>query len=290
GGVAHDFNNLLVVILGYSDLLVSTLPYLDDKSRHQLTEIKKAGERAASLTRQLLAFSRKQIMQPALLELNNIVMTMDHMLRRLIGEDIELINRLDPALGAVRADASQIEQVILNLAVNSRDAMPSGGRVTIETRNVDQATVAKAIKGFVRPGGYIMLAVSDTGTGISENVRAHMFEPFFTTKEAGKGTGLGLATVYGIVNQSGGYIGVESAIDRGTTLKVFLPSAAQAVQPATPQVTSEERRSDETVLLVEDEDAVRSLASAILKENGYCVLQARRGDEALRISREFSGP
>jgi PAS domain S-box-containing protein len=289
GGVAHDFNNLLVVILGYSDLLMATLPHLDDKSQSRLGEIKRAGERAAALTRQLLAFSRKQILQPVVLELNSIVMNMDHMLRRLIGEDIELENKLEPSLGTVRADAGQLEQVILNLAVNSRDAMPLGGRLTIETRNVGQGTVANAIRSDVRHGDYVMLAVTDTGGGIPAEVRDHIFEPFFTTKASGKGTGLGLATVYGIVNQSGGYIGVETTVGHGTTFRIFLPRVHDVV-PSPECATKPPIRAVETVLLVEDEDAVRTLASAILKDNGYYVLEADHGEKALRICREFQGP
>jgi PAS domain S-box-containing protein len=290
GGVAHDFNNLLVVILGYCDLLLATLPYLDEKSQSRLGEIKRAGERAAALTRQLLAFSRKQIMQPVVLELNSIVMNMHHMLRRLIGEDIELVNKLDPELGTVRADSGQLEQVILNLAVNSRDAMPLGGRLTIETRNVSHTVVANAVRSDARPGEYVMLSVSDTGTGISEEVRAHMFEPFFTTKQSGKGTGLGLATVYGIINQSGGYIVVDSTLGHGTTFRIFLPRAIEIAEPSPEQVVKPAIRAAETVLLVEDEDAVRTLASTILKGKGYRVLEAHRGEEAIQICREFSGP
>jgi two-component system cell cycle sensor histidine kinase/response regulator CckA len=256
-----------------------------------LTEIKKAGERAASLTRQLLAFSRKQILQPVVLELNGIVMNMHKMLHRLIGEDIELIDSLEPHLGVVRADAGQIEQVILNLAVNSRDAMPLGGRLVIETRNADHATVCKAIQGEARPNDYVMLAVSDTGSGIPQEIRDHIFEPFFTTKGEGKGTGLGLATVYGIVNQSGGYIGVESTVGEGTRFMIFLPHVVeQAEGTRVTRATQRPKAASETVLLVEDEDAVRDLASAILTSHGYRVLEAQGGEEAIGVCRDFSGP
>jgi len=224
------------------------------------------------------------------LELNSIVTNMDHMLRRLIGEDIELVNRLEPALGRVKADAGQIEQVILNLVVNSRDAMPRGGRLIIETQNVNHPIVAKSVQGEARPGDYVLLAVEDTGEGIAAEVRDHIFEPFFTTKEAGKGTGLGLATVYGIVSQSGGYIGVESSVGKGTKFKVFLPRVNQSVRTAGARLSKQAKPAAETVLLVEDEHAVRDLASTVLKANGYRVLEANRGDEAVRICREFRGP
>jgi CheY-like chemotaxis protein len=205
----------------------------------------------------------------------------------LIGEDIALVNKLDSPLGKVRADPGQIEQVILNLAVNSRDAMPLGGDLTIETRNANHATAVQFTQGEVRPGNYVMLVVSDTGCGMSQEVQGHIFEPFFTTKEAGKGTGLGLATVYGIVNQSGGYIAVESTLGEGATFRVFLPRVFEAMDSPGNRATSAPDSSGETVLLVEDEDSVRNLASAILNENGYRVLQAKDGEQALGIAREF---
>jgi PAS domain S-box-containing protein len=289
GGVAHDFNNLLVVIIGYSDLLTDRLDK-SDRAKAMLDEIKKAAERAAGLTRQLLAFSRKQIIQPVALNINKIVTNMDKMLTRVIGEDIELVTVLQPSLGVVKADAGQIEQVILNLAVNSRDAMPKGGKLTIETRNVDSSTASGSLHAEVRSGQYVMLGVSDTGCGIPPEIRNLIFEPFFTTKEKGKGTGLGLATVYGIVNQSGGYLGLDSTVGKGTSFKIFLPRVDEEVVVATAPRAVGVAGTGETVLLVEDEDAVRSLASQILSRNGYRVLETRACDEALRISQNHSGP
>lgn len=288
GGIAHDFNNLLVVIIGYSSLALEKLGEYDS-SRPMLEEIKKAGDRAAALTHQLLAFSRKQIIQPVALNLNSVVTDMDKILRRVIGEDIELVNVLHATSAVVRADAGQIEQIILNLVINSRDAMPSGGKLIIETRNVRRAEVYEAVQSDVREGQYVMLAVSDSGCGIPAEIRNLIFEPFFTTKDPGKGTGLGLATVYGIITQSGGYIAVDSTIGRGTTFRIFLPRVDEEVSmtriPAAVRISP----AAQTVLLVEDEDAVRNLASTILIRNGYRVLEARAGDEALRISREHSG-
>ncbi|MFL6208757.1 MAG: response regulator [Pyrinomonadaceae bacterium] len=290
GGVAHDFNNLLTAINGYTDL---ALRKLDEGAplRRNFTEIKKAAERAGGLTRQLLAFSRKQVLQPKVVNLNSVVAETDTMLRRLIGEDIDLLTVLDPALAQVKADPGQIEQVIMNLAVNARDAMPQGGKLTIATANVDlDATYARQ-HAPVQPGPYVMLAVSDTGLGMDAATQAQIFEPFFMTKELGKGTGLGLATIYGIVKQSGGYIWVYSEVGRGTTFKVYLPrvesaadAAAQArnVQPALQVGT-------ETVLLVEDEPAVRSMSREILTLSGYNVLEAQHGPEALDIVAQHAG-
>ena len=291
GGVAHDFNNLLTAILGYSQLMQARLDQSSPLHREG-EEIQKAGQRAASLTRQLLAFSRKQVLQPKVLDLNTVVTDIDKMLARLIGEDIEMIAFPDPKLGRVKADPGQIEQVIMNLAINARDAMPQGGKLIIQTSNVsleDSYTSKRSLN--LKPGPYVMLAVTDTGYGIDQKILPHIFEPFFTTKEQGKGTGLGLSTVYGIVNQSGGDIWVETDTGRGTTFKIYLP---RVDNPAEEQQASEQRESlfsvSETVLLVEDEDVVRNLVREILKMNGYNVLQAANGREALPICEQHVGP
>ena len=290
GGIAHDFNNLLVVIMGYGELLRVELDK-SDRTRPMVEEIVKAGERAAGLTRQLLAFSRKQIIQPVALDLNSVVTNMDKMLRRVIGEDIELVNVLPPHLGIVKADAGQIEQVIMNLAVNARDAMPRGGKLTIQTRDATALEVAHSVKREVRAERYVMLEVTDTGLGIPDNIRSLIFEPFFTTKGQGKGTGLGLSTVYGIVEQSGGYLALESAVGR-TSFKVFLPRVDEEVASEDKQIAGRAVAADAaaTVLLVEDEDAVRNLASVILKRRGYHVLDTPSCDQALRIAQQYSGP
>jgi len=293
GGVAHDFNNLLTAILGYADLLLDGLPALSPL-RPDLEEIRKAANRAGGLTRQLLAFSRKQVLEMRVLDLNELVADMDKMLRRLLGEDIDVLTKLGSELGAVRADAGQLEQVIVNLAVNARDAMPDGGRLTIETRNaeLDDSYVRAHVP--VQPGRYVMLAVSDTGIGMSAETMSHVFEPFFTTKEPGKGTGLGLATVYGIVKQSGGYVWCYSERgekgEGGTTFKVYLPRVdapvdqfpARAVLPRTP--------GSETILLVEDEAALRALTRRLLEKHGYTVLEAGTADAALALARAHVGP
>jgi PAS domain S-box-containing protein len=289
GGVAHDLNNILVVILGYSELLGERLGSAN-RSRQMVEAIRRAGEQAAGLTRQLLAFSRKQLIKPELLDLNAVVTKMDLMLRRVIGEDIELVNVLDTRIGAVKADPSQIEQVILNLAVNARDAMPTGGKLTVETRVATTVEVSRIVKTTARPGRYVMLAITDNGSGIPVEIQSLVFEPFFTTKEVGKGTGLGLATVYGIVNQAGGYLSLESAVDKGTSIRIFLPRIDEEVQmDETPKQISG-RDMHETVLLVEDEDAVRGLATALLKRDGYNVLEAGSGEQALKIARQHPGP
>ena len=290
GGVAHDFNNLLTAILCYSDLLLGHLNPTDSL-RADVEEIKKAGERATSLTKQLLAFSRKQVLQPRVLELNTAVAEMHKMLQRLIGEDIELITSLDPALGRVKADPGQIEQILLNLAVNARDAMPEGGKLTIETANVDLDQTYARSHVAVRPGPYVMLAITDTGFGMSPEVQARIFEPFFTTKEQGKGTGLGLSTVYGIVNQSGGNIWVYTEPGRGTSFKVYLPRVEEELtRVETGVAIPEKTQGSETILLVEDEETIRSLMRSILQEQGYTVLEAGHGPQALRISQTHSGP
>jgi PAS domain S-box-containing protein len=289
GGVAHDFNNLLTVITGYSDL---TLRRLDNESpfRSSLEEIRKAGERAASLTRQLLAFSRKQVLQPKVLQLNAIVADVDKMLRRLIGEDIDPLTLLEPGLGQIKADPGQIEQVILNLAVNARDAMPQGGKLTIETKNVYLDNQYVRRHTAIQPGNYVMLAVSDTGCGIDAETQAHMFEPFFTTKEQGKGTGLGLSTVYGIVNQSGGHLWVYSEVGKGTTFKIYLPRVDGISEGGEARdIPAELPQGRETVLLTEDEEQVRQMIRIILEMGGYRVLEAAEGEEALTLYKQHEG-
>ncbi|HET8712061.1 MAG TPA: PAS domain S-box protein [Gemmatimonadales bacterium] len=288
GGIAHDFNNLLTAILGNTQLLLRDLPPGDSK-RGDVEEIRKASERAASLTRQLLAYSRRQMLQPEVLDLNGVVSEMDRMLRRLIGEHITLITVLAPELGRVRADPNQIEQVLVNLVVNARDAMPDGGKLTIETSNIDlDEAFAREHLGS-KAGPHALLAVTDTGTGMDANVRAHLFEPFFTTKEVGKGTGLGLATVYGIVKQSDGYISVYSEPGHGSSFKIYLPRLSAA--PATPAVSAKPGvgRGTETILVVEDEPAVLSLSQRALEAQGYVVLAASDATTALRLVERHGG-
>jgi PAS domain S-box-containing protein len=284
GGIAHDFNNVLTAILGYSQMLLTDLSEGDPR-REDVREIEQAANRAATLTRQLLAFSRRQVLQPQVLDLNALVENLDKFLRRLIGEDIDLRVHASPDLWLVSADSGQVEQVIMNLAVNSRDAMPTGGKLTIETGNVvlDAAYAQRHIA--VTPGEYVMLAVSDTGTGMDEETQARIFEPFFTTKASGKGTGLGLSTVYGIVKQSGGNIWVYSEVGRGTTIKIYLPRESVSVLPprqVRPETT--DLQGTETILLVEDEDPVRALAAKILRGLGYQVMEAKLGREAITIA------
>ena len=288
GGVAHDFNNLLTAILGFSELTMSRLAQ-DDPVRGELQEVLKAGHRAAGLTRQMLAFSRRQVMLPRVLDLNERVTDLLKMLQRLIGEDVELVPRLAPGLGLVLADPGQIEQVVMNLAVNSRDAMPQGGRLTLETADVELGREELKESPGLEPGPYVMLAVIDTGTAMTDDVKAHLFEPFFTTKEVGKGTGLGLATVYGIVKQSGGHITVESEKGKGTAFRIYLPRAQGERESRTGMAVPRERRGSETVLLVEDEEAVRKLAAAVLRKNGYGVLEAGDGEEALDLLARHPG-
>jgi two-component system cell cycle sensor histidine kinase/response regulator CckA len=290
GGVAHDFNNLLTAILGSADLVLDSLT-AGVPEREEIEEIRKAALRAADLTRQLLAFSRQQVIAPTVLNPNEIVASMDKLLRRLLGEDVELRSVLAADLAAVEADPSQLEQVVLNLAVNARDAMPNGGKLTIETQNVelDEAYVRGHLSA--QPGPYVMLAVSDTGVGMDATTQARIFEPFFTTKEKGKGTGLGLATVYGIVKQSGGWIWVYSEPAHGTSFKVYLPRVAQAAAPAAPSpMPPVSVRGSETVLLVEDEEMIRHLVQKVLKANGYTVLVAASGRDAERAAGEHEGP
>lgn len=291
GGVAHDFNNLLTVIRGYSELIMHRLAP-GDPSLPDIVEVKKAADRAAGLTGQLLAFSRRQFVAPKIIDLNTIVLNMDGMLRRLIGEDlIELYTDLESPLWSIRADAGQIEQVIMNLAVNARDAMPTGGRLTIETRNLAIGTESRYGTVILEKGAYVMLALKDSGHGMSEEVQAHLFEPFFTTKETGKGTGLGLSTVYGVVKQSGGMIGCDSQLGQGTTFKIFFPKV-EAVEQAVPEkgIIPDQARGRETILLVEDDPAVRGLVDEALRFKGYEVLIARHGIEALLAGAKHLGP
>ncbi len=289
GGVAHDFNNMLSVILSYTAFAVDELRE-GDPLRDDLLEVLKAGERAAALTRQLLAFSRKQVLQPEWLDLNLIVTEVEKMLRRIVGEDIDLVMVLAADLGVVRADPGQIEQVIMNLVVNSRDAMPAGGKLTIETQNVvlDEEYAGRNLG--VAPGPHIRLSVTDTGGGMDEQTRARIFEPFFTTKEKGKGTGLGLSTVYGIVQQSGGNIAVSSVRGHGTTFTVNLPRAMSATAGG-PRASTlpPSGRGTETILVVEDEDALLRLARRSLEAAGYSVLTAAAGEDALRLSAAHAG-
>ncbi len=289
GGVAHDFNNLLTVIKGNTELLSSALTPNQAEHRN-LEQIAKAADRAASLTGQLLAFSRMQVLQPKVLDLNAIVEEMGKMLPRLIGADIELVFSPDSALGRVKADPGQLEQVILNLAVNARDAMPQGGRLIIETKNFDMDEESAPRHHPARPGPYVLLAVSDTGHGMDTETQSHIFEPFFTTKGQGKGTGLGLATVYGIVKQSAGFIWVYSEPGRGTTFKIYLPRVDADIDRSAPdQKPVASSDGTETVLLVEDEDALRDLVGAFLREKGYTVLEANNGVAALRIAETHRG-
>jgi len=290
GGIAHDFNNLLGVIIGYSEHLETRLGQ-NDPHRKSIEEIKKAGQRAASLIRQLLAFSRQQMLEPKVLDLNAIVADVAKMLRRLIGEDIELTTALDPALGRMKADQGQIMQVIMNLAVNSRDAMPEGGKLTIETSNVELDETFVHHSPYVQPGQYVLLAVSDTGMGMDAETQAHIFEPFFTTKELGKGTGLGLATVYGVVKQSGGYIWVCSEPGQGATFKVYLPRVDEPVQETRRETRpAKSSQGSETILLVEDEQSLRTLTRDVLVESGYSVLDAESGAQAVEIAQSHPGP
>jgi two-component system cell cycle sensor histidine kinase/response regulator CckA len=286
GGIAHDFNNLLGVIIGYSQVLKRTLPAGTPVFEHA-EEIEKAGQRAAVLTRQLLAFSRQQVLAPAVLNLNSLISEMEKMLPRLIGEDIELAMALDPAIGRVKADQGQIGQVVMNLAVNARDAMPQGGTIVIATTNAAMDVMYTRNHPGSKVGDYVMLSVTDTGSGIDSETLAHIFEPFFTTKQHGKGTGLGLATVYGIVKQSGGFIWVDSALGKGTSFQIFLPRIEEPVSVVEPIAPARETfRGTETVLLVEDADALRKLTHTLLEQNGYRILAASNGAEALKLMQQ----
>ncbi len=289
GGIAHDFNNLLSVVLGYADLALGDLPP-GERLRDDLIEIKRAGERAAGLTQQLLAFSRQQVMAPRVLDLAEVVAGTERMLRRLVGEDVELALLSTPGAGRCKVDPGQVEQVVMNLVVNARDAMPLGGRLTIETCAVvfDEGYTREHLD--VAPGAYVMLSVSDTGCGMDAATRSRIFEPFFTTKEKGKGTGLGLSTVFGIVKQSGGHVWVYSEPGVGTTFKVYFPQVQEASEAAAPRATQAEvLGGSETILLVEDEEQVRAFTLVVLRRAGYHVLDAANGSEGLLVGEQHGG-
>jgi len=289
GGVAHDFNNLLGVIIGYSEALQRQMG-ADHPFREAIEEIQNAGNRAAALTQQLLAFSRKQVLEPKVIDLNMVVSEVQKMLRRLIGEDIALKISLNERLGMVKADRGQIDQVILNLAVNARDAMPKGGKLIIETLNAELTEADMNRYRYVIPGPYVLLKVTDTGCGMGAELQTHIFEPFFTTKEQGKGTGLGLATVYGVIKQSGGYIWVESDVGKGATFKVYLPRVEEARNAAPERTTFGRPQRSRTILLVEDEHSLRKLTRNTLQEAGHTVLEACDAAEALDVSKRTDSP
>ncbi|MEA1900988.1 MAG: PAS domain S-box protein [Thermodesulfobacteriota bacterium] len=291
GGVAHDFNNILTVVMGNAGLALMEIGK-DDALRQEIEEIRKAGERAVSLTRQLLAFSRKQIVQPKILDINELLTDMEKMLGRLIGEDIEMLTIPAPALWQVEIDPGQIEQVIMNLAINAKDAMPCGGKLTIETANADLDENYSHEHGIEekKSGCYVMLAVSDTGIGMDKETHEHIFEPFFTTKKVGKGTGLGLATVYGIVKQNNGFIWVYSEPKQGATFKVYLPEVKKDADPEKKEKKPVVKLAgSETVLIVEDDGLLRNLAQNTLQRYGYKVLDAENGENAIRICKEYDG-
>lgn len=290
GGVAHDFNNVLGVVIGYSEILLDACGG-DERYAPRLEEIRKAAQRGASLTRQLLAFSRQQVLEPKVLDLNGLIADLKGMLARLIGEDIEIATTLREGLEPVIADPGQIEQVVVNLVINARDAMPQGGRITIETSNVELDPQHASQDFPVVPGRYVLLAVADTGTGMDEETKARVFEPFFTTKEPGKGTGLGLSTAYGIVKQSGGYIWVYSEPGRGSCFKVYLPQvkAKSAVSPSAPLRDPKSFHGSETILLVEDETPLRRMTCEMLQCHGYTVLEAGNAARALELAEGHPG-
>jgi PAS domain S-box-containing protein len=290
GGISHDFNNHLSVILGNADLLLEKIP--SGKLQHYAEEIKKATQRATQLTRQLLAFSRKQVLQPALLDLNTVVGDVVKILRHLIREDVQIVIEAETNLASIRADQGQVEQILMNLANNSRDAMPNGGKFTVHMENAELGPDDVARYPYVRPGRYVRLSVSDTGEGMSEEVRSRAFEPFFTTKPRGRGTGLGLATVYGIVKQSGGYVWVSSAPGKGATFDIYLPRVDEAAPPlaAGLEVQSECPKGTETILVLEDEESLREVICECLTAGGYSVLSAGRGGWAIELAQQSKGP
>jgi len=290
GGIAHDFNNLLTVVIGYSNMLIREIPKGDSKHK-RLANIASASERAAALTKQLLAFSRKQVLDVKVLNINDVIAAMEEMLRRLIGENIELVTVSCSPLGLVRADPSQIEQIILNLSVNARDAMPHGGKLTIETANVMLDEGDSRANAEVEPGLYVMCAVSDSGVGMDAETASHVFDPFFTTKEKGVGTGLGLATVYGIVKQHQGHVVVQSQQQRGTTFKIYLPLVEEFLESNSVTTANEiQLGGSETILVVEDEETVRPLTCEALELLGYHVLSAHESELAVTISDGHAGP
>ena len=289
GGVAHDFNNVLTAIFGYAQLVVEDLPP-GSQARQDLEEIHKAAQRASTLTKQLLAFSRQQVLEPVVLGLNDLIEEFDKMLRRVIGEDVDLRLSLAPDTGNVRADPGQLQQVIMNLVVNARDAMPTGGRLLIETSNADLTEQYAQRRPPVIPGRYVLLAVTDTGVGMTAEIKARIFEPFFTTKERGKGTGLGLSTVYGIVKQSGGYVWVYSEPGRGTTFKVYLPRVDAPADAVAPPRETGTLTGTETILLAEDDEMLRPLAKGLLAKLGYTVLEAENAERALAFAAAHTGP
>ena len=290
GGVAHDFNNLLTAIIGYSNLLLQQMP-AELPYHSKIIQIYEAAERAAGLTKQLLAFSRKQVLDVKILDLNWVIEEMSNMLRRMIGEHIEFTTVLNPSLGKVKADKSQVEQILMNLAINARDAMPTGGVLTIETDNVVLDEEYARVHQEVQAGSYVMVAVSDVGHGISKDIMPRIFEPFFTTKQTGQGTGLGLSTAYGIIKQHQGHITAYSEPDRGTTFKVYLPLNRDIEDRVfTPRPISQELTGNETVLVVEDEAVVRRLTCEMLENVGYTVMRASDPVQAIDLCREHSGP
>jgi PAS domain S-box-containing protein len=290
GGVAHDFNNLLGVISGYAELVAEQVDP-GSKTFVSVEQIRKAADRAAALTRQLLAFSRQQVLETKILDINLIVEEMAKMLPRLLGEDIELQSRLSAGIGEVKADQGQIEQVIMNLAVNARDAMPGGGRLLISTEQIFMDSDQALKRSPMIPGSYILLSVSDTGTGMDRQTQAHIFEPFFTTKERGRGTGLGLATVYGFVKQIGGYVWVESAPGAGSTFSIYLPVTDETVRKGSPQpAAAASGCGSGTILLVEDEESLRVLTRNVLQQEGYTVLEAGNGAEAVAVAQAAGRP
>jgi two-component system cell cycle sensor histidine kinase/response regulator CckA len=290
GGVAHDFNNLITVIRGYAEVLLGSVK-ADDPATSKIESIYEAANKAASLTRQLLAFSRKQLLELKSVDVNGIVNDLERLLRPLVGENIEWGTELAPFLNCTRADPSQIEQVLMNLVVNAKDAMPRGGKITVKTANVTLGDDIRRKYCYVRPGHYVMLSVSDTGQGMDMHTQERVFEPFFTTKEQGKGTGLGLSTVYGIIKQTGGYIFAESELGQGSTFRIYLPRVEDAVDAVAPpaKTTPVSAEGSETILLVEDEESVRQLIREVLQSKGYKVLEADRGDTALRIAAAHVG-
>jgi len=289
GGIAHDFNNLLTVILGHSEFLLKRDESAKSR-RGRIEEIRKAAERGAWLTNQLLAYSRNQLLEPTVLQFNTVLKDMDDLLRRMLGEDIALDLLLDPNLGWVKVDRGQLHQIVLNLAGNARDAMPQGGRLAIETRNLCVARGSGKPQAFLAPGEYVTIVVQDSGHGMDAETRAHIFEPFFTTKETGKGTGLGLATVYGIVKQSGGYIWVESEPGCGSAFYTLLPRVPKPAHPKVLQEMFDFHSGGETILLVEDDPALRKMAAEVLRDTGYKVLTAPSGADAMHIAAKHQGP